>query len=410
VWRAVKEGQATVTAGARFEVLGYAGLVPVPVDGGYVAEHFVLTVFPPAEPSTLRATLPPPQAATLIPQLDPSGQLQGSVDAIFSQDDTLYLNVGPTLAILKLADPRLPELAGAVELPVKSVSDIDVAAGYAYVAADEAGLRIVDVSNPSHLTEVGVYQPPLAGFASWPGPTRSGPETPGYLYAQGARSVVVKTAPEGPIYAYVAAQGAGLRIVDVSNPAAPHEVGFYETPSDAIGVAVANGYAYVAAFEAGLRVIDISQPAAPKEVASLIRPDEGWFLGVTATDRYVYIAEGLCNEYIGCHGFVKSIDVSNSAALTVVSHQAMGAPVTNIVMAGQYAYAVGWGLWPIDLTDPAQPVFYFPNLSYGYNWVKNATAAHSYLYLAAGMSGLRLVDVSDPAIPVKGKTLFAPVP
>jgi hypothetical protein len=321
----------------------------------------------------------------------------------------LYLNVGPTLAILKLTDPRMPELAGAVELPVKSVSDIDMAAGYAYLAADEAGLRIVDVSDLTHLTEVGVYQPPLAGFASWPGPTRSGPDTPSYLYAQGARSVAVETASDGRIYAYIAAQGAGLQIVDVSNPAAPTEVGFYETPGDAVGVAVANGYAYVAAFEAGLRIIDISQPATPTEVGSLVRPDEGWFLGVTAADHFVYLAEAHCANDFGCSGFLKGVDVSNPAAPNVIWHSA-GGPATRIIVAGNYAYAVGGRLWPIDLTDPAQPVFNFITLSDTYHWIKHAAAARGYLYLAAGEAGLWVMDGSDPAIPVEVKTLFAPVP
>ena len=39
-------------------------------------------------------------------------------------------------------------------------------------------------------------------------------------------------------YAYVADYGAGLRVVDVSNPANPVEVGYYDTPDCAIGVAV----------------------------------------------------------------------------------------------------------------------------------------------------------------------------
>ena len=49
--------------------------------------------------------------------------------------------------------------------------------------------------------------------------------------------MAVETASDERIYAYVAAQGAGLRIVDVSNPAAPTELGFYETPGDDVNPA-----------------------------------------------------------------------------------------------------------------------------------------------------------------------------
>ena len=47
-------------------------------------------------------------------------------------------------------------------------------------------------------------------------------------------------------YAYVAASEEGLRVIDVSTPSAPGEVGFVDTPDLALGVAVSGGFAYVA--------------------------------------------------------------------------------------------------------------------------------------------------------------------
>ncbi|MCK6623713.1 MAG: hypothetical protein L6R45_00905 [Anaerolineae bacterium] len=84
--------------------------------------------------------------------------------------------------------------------------------------------------------------------------------------------------------------------------------------------------------------------------------------------------------------------------------------MTRVIVAGNYAYAIGGRLWPIDLTDPARPVFYFITLSDTYPGIKHAAAAWDSLYLAAGEAGLRVMDASDPAIPVEVKTLFAPVP
>ncbi|NIV33635.1 MAG: hypothetical protein GWN58_30570, partial [Anaerolineae bacterium] len=43
------------------------------------------------------------------------------------------------------------------------------------------------------------------------------------------------------------------------------EAGFYDTPGGAVGVAVAGEYAYLAEGMEGLRIIDISDPAAPTE-------------------------------------------------------------------------------------------------------------------------------------------------
>ena len=66
--------------------------------------------------------------------------------------------------------------------------------------------------------------------------------------------------------AYVAAGGAGFRVMDISEPMSPKEIGFVNTPGYAEGVTVLGYNAYVADGGAGLRVIDISEPAEPREV------------------------------------------------------------------------------------------------------------------------------------------------
>ena len=59
---------------------------------------------------------------------------------------------------------------------------------------------------------------------------------------------------------------AGLRVLDISDPRAPVEVGFVDTPGTAAAVAVVGGYAYVADYDQGLRVIDVRHPSDPVEV------------------------------------------------------------------------------------------------------------------------------------------------
>ena len=76
------------------------------------------------------------------------------------------------------------------------------------------------------------------------------PELVGSLPAVvGASSVAVAGA-----YAYVADREGGLRVVDVSNPAAPVEVGFHDTPGEAYSVAESGGYVHLADGSAGLAV------------------------------------------------------------------------------------------------------------------------------------------------------------
>ncbi len=44
-------------------------------------------------------------------------------------------------------------------------------------------------------------------------------------------------------------------MIDVSNPASPREVGFYDTPGYAMGVAVSGPYVYVADGDGGLVIL-----------------------------------------------------------------------------------------------------------------------------------------------------------
>ncbi|MBC8234633.1 carboxypeptidase regulatory-like domain-containing protein [bacterium] len=56
-------------------------------------------------------------------------------------------------------------------------------------------------------------------------------------------------------YAYLADDWFGLRVIDVSEPSNPYEVGFCYTRYAAIGVHVAGGYAYVADSYSGLCIL-----------------------------------------------------------------------------------------------------------------------------------------------------------
>ncbi len=96
----------------------------------------------------------------------------------------------------------------------------------------------------------------LAGCHT-PTPDASALDTPGY-----ARDVAVSGGR-----AYVADGKSGLRIIDVSDPANPREVGRSEGRRSARTISVSGSYAYVGDY-AGLSVFDVSIPSSPREVAS----------------------------------------------------------------------------------------------------------------------------------------------
>ena len=65
---------------------------------------------------------------------------------------------------------------------------------------------------------------------------------------------------------------SGVRVIDVSTPSSPSEVGFFDTPGWAFGVVVSGSYAYVEDGEDGLCLIDVSDSTDPLEVGFVDTP------------------------------------------------------------------------------------------------------------------------------------------
>jgi hypothetical protein len=122
---------------------------------------------------------------------------------------------------------------------------------HALVADLHKGLRIIDVSDPTNLAEVGFV------------------DTPGEAH---------KVAVSGG-QAFVADGDSGLRVIDISSPENPIEIGVIDTPGNAIDVAVSGDAAFVADADEGIRIIDISDPSQPVELAK-----PGWIYDARAVD------------------------------------------------------------------------------------------------------------------------------
>jgi hypothetical protein len=129
-----------------------------------------------------------------------------------------------------------------------------------FLAMEEVGLTIFDVSTPGTPQEIGHV------------------DTPGE-----ARAVAV----EGD-YAYVADWRRGLQIVDVSDPASPAVVGSADTDGNADGIFYREGQAFVADHAGGLLVFDVSDPTTPTLTGYFETPFAN---AVFVTEHHVFVAD-----------------------------------------------------------------------------------------------------------------------
>ena len=265
------------------------------------------------------------------------------------------------LRLIDASDPTRAREVGHYDT-VGYGANLAVSEGYAYVAAYEAGLRVVDISNTGHPREVGHY------------------ETTGVAW---------DVAVAGD-YAYITDKspcpGGFLRIIDVSDPTQPLQVGSWRLPVwEVYGLAVRNGYAYVADAAAGLRVIDVSDPSDPHEVG---------YDDTLAASREVALGGGYA--YVLSSGRMAVVDVSAPTRPGAVgSCDVHGFDVDVFGSQAYVAYTTGMHI--IDISDPSHPEemghYDPPYLALG------VAIARSYAYVAEGKSGLRVLDVRTPSSP-----------
>ena len=250
-----------------WNVFSFAHSVEVDGNYAYVAAGFngvrIFSLSDPAHPVEVGSFL----ADGLFYTLKLSGTRLYAGTMINSPEMGLY--------VLDISDPAHPQQIGYYQ-DIGECWGIDVAGNTVYVA-DAGDLKVFDFSHPPSLNLVGSY--PLV-----------------------PRGLTVRDG-----LAYVSQEFDGLNIYDVSNPAAISLVGSYKGANTFTHgpVGLSGNYAYITE-QWGLRILDITNPAAPTEVSYTPTHDGANWLVLNDSGSRVYVSEG-------SYGF-SVYDVSNPAA------------------------------------------------------------------------------------------------
>ncbi len=296
----------------------------------------------------------------------------GSLLDIQVADDYAYLCAGGALVILDISNIEKPTEVGRITVHGQA-RELYASEGYAYIAQDDYGLSIIDVSDPWNPREVNFYD-------------------------ADASSVCVVGH-----YAYVAGAGRIL-ILDIANPRNPIQVGLYEivAPHAASKIQVVGHYAYAignystgTGYSRTLSIIDMADPKKPHEVGFYTVSDKSseFLFDLHISGKYAYLA----NSRSGLH----IIDVSNPqnpSEVGIFSYS--GKEIYAVHAVGNYAYlSTGGaeGLIVIDISDPTHPFGTGVLQQYTYAW--GIYADSRFVYMADMWRGLRIIDVSDPMNP-----------
>jgi hypothetical protein len=167
--------------------------------------------------------------------------------------------------------------------------------------------------------------------------------------------------------------------------------------AEPVNVRVSDGLAFVAIKGDGLRIIDVSDPAAMKQVGHRHRP--GGYNDVKLAERASDGARfALCSgDPVG----VDVVDVSDPGNPRVVTNFSQSGSVHTLFLEGDRAYLADDGLSVWDIADPAAPIllgeYYLP-----VDPVKGGASVHDLMvrdgiaYLNYWTRGLVWVDTRDP--------------
>lgn len=231
-----------------------------------------------------------------------------------------------------------------------------------FLAYGTAGLRIVDVSNPSNATLLST--------------TALGGESRGVV-ASGN-------------YAFVAGRDSGVFIVDASNPASPVKLSTIKTPR-ARGIAISGNYVYVAASDSGLGIINISNPASANLIG-YFHPGGQYGENVAAAGNIVGVTD---------YNKILFFDLTNpTVPVTKGLTGTFRTGNEGFAIAGNNAYVPdGDSLKVFDISNLLSPALISKIYTGGYGYT--AAVAGNYCYVASEGTGVRAINISNPAAPLE---------
>jgi hypothetical protein len=210
-------------------------------------------------------------------------------------------SLGNTLNAWDISNPATPTLSDAVTVDARVVNDVKVRSDGTLAAISHEfsldqlnGVTLLDLSGPCGMSAIS-------------------------RFTSGLQSGVHNLWVEGD-FLYVVADnvGAGLRVLDISDPASPHVVAAFADPASFLhDVYVRDGLAFLSHWDSGLIILDVGNgiaggsPSSPAEVSRVLtsggQTHNAWYW---PEGGYVFVGE----EDFGTPGRMHVVDVGDLRA------------------------------------------------------------------------------------------------
>lgn len=279
------------------------------------------------------------------------------------QGNRAYLTSTDSLLILDITDPRIPAPLSSFALPATIFSrELTVAGNKLYLAARNAGLLIIDVSDSLAPRLLGTY-------------TRLNADVR-YVDLYGSFAVI--------------SHWDFLQVIDVSNPATPTPVGQYVPGFTIVGLKIVGDLAVLGLWrnleylpKSNIAILSVADITAPALIFRYPVPHVP--TSVVATSDRVYATDTA--------GKLHTVSLSSSGEFTPRAKFSIGGYARQVVVSGEFAYLCDGDLQIFSLANPERPVRVgtYPDVS--------EFAITGNLACVVDDIWFRVVDLSDKANP-----------
>jgi len=250
--------------------------------------------------------------------------------------------------------------------------DVVKKGNYLYIAQGEGGMLILDVTDPENPQEVSVV-------------------------SEGARGYSTKLVLYDTI-AYIAAGSFGVTVVDISDPYNPHvSVSNTSSIKPAKNLHVYGKYLLAALSEVGVKVVNIEYPVQP-DPRTLIEPT-GYAMAIKTTSDSTFAIIACGEMGLSMHnisdwqdgygdypisgwcdtpGYAEDIVLMEDKKLALMACGTAGLQIINYADTNNVHIVAGFD---------------------GGGYAKEVKVHNNRVYIAAELSGLQIIDISDPGDP-----------
>ncbi|MEO0050194.1 MAG: T9SS type A sorting domain-containing protein [candidate division WOR-3 bacterium] len=300
-----------------------------------------------------------PGSITEIGRINGYGGWALYVDDYFAYLSCTYEHQG--LYIIDITDSTRPQLRGSINPEGDNEWDFYVPQplSYGYLAADYGGLVVIDLHNVNSPTEV------------WSG-----------YKAHQAMDVHLDNSR-----CYVAEQCAGLRILDVTDPSNPQDLGEYDTIGvlDVRSATARDSFAFITYWgnrRRFLRVLDVTDPLQP-----IFAAEESCFnppMDIVLRDSFLYLAEA--NRF-------QVVNIARPRQPRLVG--SCDGDGVAIVVQDSFAYTAAGAVRITNIARPDSPFVVSTINAFAYGIAMRDT----FIYLPYGYDTLRVYSAANPQAP-----------